>query len=120
MPAAKNRRSVDEDPLAKAIAPPPDETPAQREERLVAEKEAKQRSDAIDEELRRSSLDKKNQKPVKVLLLGLSFASKNTSGMLLTYFTRSKRIRYLSFSLPPIACLNCSAGKSTTLKSMSL
>lgn len=53
------------------MAPPPDETPAQRAERLRAEAEAKRISDMIDEELNRQRLaEKKGPKPVKILLLG--------------------------------------------------
>lgn len=61
----------DEDPLAKALAPPPDETPKQRETRLAEEAEAQRRSDAIDEELNRQKvLDKKAPKCIRILLLG--------------------------------------------------
>jgi hypothetical protein len=64
-------RTADEDPLTRAIAPPPDETPEEREVRLQAESEAKKVSDAIDEELNRQRIaEKKAAKPVKVLLLG--------------------------------------------------
>ena len=40
------------DPLAAALQPPPDETPAQREERVKAEEEAKRRSETIDRMIR--------------------------------------------------------------------
>ncbi|KAK7045704.1 hypothetical protein VNI00_007537 [Paramarasmius palmivorus] len=76
MPVPKARRSVsDDDPLTRAMAPPPNETPAQREERLQREKEAKERSDAIDNEINQQRMaDKKEQAPVKVLLLAMAQA----------------------------------------------
>lgn len=65
------RRSSDNDPLADALAPPSNETPAEREARLVAEKEAKEISDTIDEELDRQRIaEKKAPKSLKILLLG--------------------------------------------------
>lgn len=61
----------DDDPLAHVTAPPPDETPAEREARMRAEAEAKQVSDIIDEELDRQRLaEKRAPKALKVLLLG--------------------------------------------------
>lgn len=62
-----------DDPLALAIAPPPNETPEEREARLAGEREAKRISDDIDQSLRdeRTAL-KRKKKPVKVLLLGRS------------------------------------------------
>ena len=44
---------VDIDPLTQALAPPPGETPIEREARLLREREAKKRSDLIDQELNR-------------------------------------------------------------------
>lgn len=52
------------------MAPPEDESPADRETRLTAERQAKARSDAIDEELKRAQ--RKGPKPVKIMLLGAS------------------------------------------------
>lgn len=62
---------TDEDPLTLAIAPPPDETPEQRQAREAEEAEAKRISDGIDDQIRleREQL-KKTKKPVKLLLLG--------------------------------------------------
>ncbi|THV06695.1 guanine nucleotide binding protein, alpha subunit [Dendrothele bispora CBS 962.96] len=72
--------SSDDDPLARAIAPPPDESPDQRAARLQAEKEAKLRSDAIDAEINRQrQAEKKEQRPIKVLLLGQSESGKSTT-----------------------------------------
>lgn len=63
-------QSDDDDPLTKAMAPPPNETETQRAVRLAAEKEAQRRSDAIDEELNRQRINDKKTNCVKVLLLG--------------------------------------------------
>jgi len=63
-------RGQDDDPLTKAMAPPSDETEAEREVRLAAEREAQRRSDAIDEELNRQRINEKKTKCVRVLLLG--------------------------------------------------
>jgi guanine nucleotide-binding protein subunit alpha len=60
----------DEDPLSKALAPPPDETEVEREARLAAEGEAQRRSDMIDQELSRQRVVEKKTKCVRVLLLG--------------------------------------------------
>uniref|UniRef100_A0A0W0FWU8 Guanine nucleotide-binding protein alpha-4 subunit n=1 Tax=Moniliophthora roreri TaxID=221103 RepID=A0A0W0FWU8_MONRR len=81
MPVAKSRRSIsDDDPLTRAMAPPPDETPEQREQRLQREKEARERSEAIDNEINQQRLaEKREQAPVKVLLLGQSESGKTTT-----------------------------------------
>lgn len=69
--APKRRATSVDDPLTRAIAPPPNETSAERELRMAAEQEAKRVSDAIDEELNRQRIaDKRNPKPIKILLLG--------------------------------------------------
>jgi hypothetical protein len=66
-------RSFEEDPLALAIAPPPNETPAEKEARELAEQRARKVSDEIDSSLRAEKAAlKKKKKPVKVLLLGQS------------------------------------------------
>jgi hypothetical protein len=64
------RGGEDDDPLTKAMAPPPHETEAERLERLAAEKEAQKRSDAIDEEINQQRMAEKKVKCVRVLLLG--------------------------------------------------
>ncbi|KAH0834857.1 hypothetical protein J3R83DRAFT_10481 [Lanmaoa asiatica] len=77
--APKRLKVSDDDPLTRAIAPPPNETAAERELREAAEQEAKRVSDTIDEELNRQRIaDKKNPKPVKILLLGTSPSSVHT------------------------------------------
>lgn len=64
---------IEHDPLAAAIAPPPNETPAARTVRLRAEAEARRVSDEIDEELKAERAARRRQRPcVKVLLLGQS------------------------------------------------
>ncbi|KAF8643529.1 hypothetical protein AX16_008985 [Volvariella volvacea WC 439] len=69
----------DDDPLSRAIAPPDNESPEEREARLLAEKEAKMISDGIDAELERQrNAEKKGSKPLKVLLLGQSESGKST------------------------------------------
>jgi len=63
----------DYDPLAAAIAPPPDETPDARAARLRTEAEARRVSDEIDEQLKQERASRRRQRPcVKVLLLGQS------------------------------------------------
>ncbi|RDB24779.1 Guanine nucleotide-binding protein alpha-4 subunit [Hypsizygus marmoreus] len=69
----------DDDPLTRAMAPPPNETEAERTARLAAEREAQLRSDAIDEELNRQRANEKKTKCVRVLLLGQSESGKSTT-----------------------------------------
>ena len=62
-----------EDPLTRALAPPPDETDEQRVRRLKAEEAARMVSDRIDDEIREEKAAlKKKKSPIKVLLLGQS------------------------------------------------
>lgn len=71
---------LEHDPLAAAIAPPPNETPAARSVRLRAEAEARRVSDEIDEELKAERAARRRQRPfVKVLLLGQSESGKSTT-----------------------------------------
>ncbi|KAJ2916329.1 hypothetical protein MD484_g4102, partial [Candolleomyces efflorescens] len=93
-------RREDDDPLDKAMAPPPNETPEEREKRLADEAEAQRRSDAIDEELNRQRLAEKRESHIRILLL--------------------ERIRYcLNFFIHANEAY-CSSGKSTTLKNFQL
>lgn len=69
---ARTETVVDDDPLTLALAPPPNETEAQREARLKAETEARRVSDRIDEQLKAERAALRRKKPVKVLLLGQS------------------------------------------------
>lgn len=68
-----------EDPLTAALAPPPNETPAEREIRERTECEAKRVSDEIDAQLRRERENEKKRKPVKLLLLGQSESGKTAT-----------------------------------------
>jgi len=63
-----------DDPLTAALlgSIPRDETPAQRQQRLALEAEARRISDEIDERLRQERIDRGRKKVVKVLLLGRS------------------------------------------------
>ncbi|KAI9510790.1 guanine nucleotide binding protein, alpha subunit [Russula earlei] len=68
------------DPFEAVLRPPPDETPIQRDARILAEQNAKRISDAIDEQLRAERADlKKNRPDVRVLLLGQSESGKSTT-----------------------------------------
>ena len=68
-----SRSHADEDPLSRVLAPPPNETLADRDARLHAEAEAKRISDAIDEEIQQQQkAEKKTARPIKILLLGAS------------------------------------------------
>jgi guanine nucleotide-binding protein subunit alpha len=69
-----------DDPLTRALQPSPDESAAEREERIRAEKEAKRLSDEIDEELKKErKRERGKEKPVRVLLLGQSESGKSTT-----------------------------------------
>lgn len=68
------------DPFEAALRPPPGETPAQRDARILAEQRAKQVSDAIDERLRIERAELKKSSPdVRILLLGQSESGKSTT-----------------------------------------
>ena len=76
----QNRRHSTVDPFDAILRPPSDETPAQREMRILAEQQAKQVSDAIDEQLRVERAELKRNRPdVKILLLGQSESGKSTT-----------------------------------------
>ncbi len=93
-----------EDPLTRALAPPPDETPEQREVRLNKEAEAQRVSDLIDESLRAERTAWKKRKVMKVLLLGQSESGELRCVLFLQ--VRRSCTRVLLFT-----------GKTTTLKS---
>ncbi|KAJ4480909.1 guanine nucleotide binding protein, alpha subunit [Lentinula aciculospora] len=81
----------DVDPLTLAIAPPPNETPAQRAERESAEAEALRISNEIDEQIRKErENERKKKRPVKLLLLGQSESGKTATlkNFQLTYAKR--------------------------------
>jgi guanine nucleotide-binding protein subunit alpha len=86
------------DPLALAIAPPPDETPAEREVREAAEAEAKRVSDEIDKEIiRERDRERKKRKPLKLLLLGQPHVVRSLSQYIeCPHFYRPEREREVS------------------------
>ena len=91
-----------DDPLTRALAPPPDETPEQRAERESREHEARIISNKIDEEIKKDRIALKKQKNViRVLLLGQSESGKSRS--LLAYCIILTLVYY--------------PGKSTTFRS---
>ncbi len=59
------------DPLARALAPPADETPDHRAVREAKETEARRVSERIDEQIRlEKQANSRKKDPVKVLMLG--------------------------------------------------
>lgn len=67
------RASNDEDdPLAAALRPPPDESPEARAIRLSREEDAARISQAIDDAIRVERQTNKKNRVVRVLLLGQS------------------------------------------------
>ena len=86
------------DPLLRALAPPMDETPAQRAVREAEEEKARLVSERIDEEIRRGRMSERGKTPVKVVLLGpeRSGASASASTRLCVAFS------FLVFSSPLI------------------
>ncbi|KAI1785370.1 G-alpha-domain-containing protein [Ganoderma leucocontextum] len=68
------------DPLAAAIQPPRDETPAERWAREQAEAHARRVSEQIDDHIKAEKMAmKKRRPPIKVLLLGQSESGKSTT-----------------------------------------
>lgn len=79
-PARTMSSASDIDPLSIAWAPPPDESPEARAERLSQEAAAQKVSDAIDESLRQEKASlKKKTKPIKILLLGQAESGESCS-----------------------------------------
>ncbi|KAJ7735552.1 guanine nucleotide binding protein, alpha subunit [Mycena maculata] len=75
-----SRDDSDPDPITAAIAPPHDESPHERQIRLLNEQTAKEVSDGIDEQISRERQQAKREpKPVKILLLGQSESGKSTT-----------------------------------------
>ncbi|KNZ71357.1 Guanine nucleotide-binding protein alpha-4 subunit [Termitomyces sp. J132] len=99
-------RGHDEDPLTKAMAPPPDESEAERQVRLAAEKEAQKRSDAIDEELNRQRINEKKTKCIRILLLGQSESGKSTTLKNFQLFHSNKAFRTERASWRAVVQLN--------------
>lgn len=61
-----------DDPLTRALAPPPDETPEERTIRVRKEIEAQRISDQIDDALKQEKAALKKKRVMKMLLLGQS------------------------------------------------
>ncbi|KAG6811835.1 hypothetical protein H0H92_005632 [Tricholoma furcatifolium] len=67
----RSTTTLDVDPLAKVLEPPPNETSVEREARLAAEAKAKRVSEEIDDDLEKEKVaESKKAKPLKMLLLG--------------------------------------------------
>ena len=80
------------DPFEAVLRPPLEETPAQRDVRIRAERNAKRVSDAIDEQLRTERADlKRKRADVKILLLGQSESGKSTTLKRMSFFPRLSR-----------------------------
>lgn len=79
VPLVPNRRRSMSDPFWAVLQPPPNESPADRDRRLVAEFEAKRVSDGIDEMLRQERKEKRMKQEIKILLLGQSESGKSTT-----------------------------------------
>lgn len=73
-----------DDPLTRALAPPPGETPEERDVRLSAEAEARRVSDQIDEALNRERVALKKKKVMKMLLLGQSESGMYTTNPIIS------------------------------------
>lgn len=73
MPAKAN------DPFSELLAPPANETPAERQMREEIERAAKLRSDEIDEELKKERANLRSKRVMKLLLLGQSESGKSTT-----------------------------------------
>ncbi|KAG6897722.1 hypothetical protein C0992_011932 [Termitomyces sp. T32_za158] len=86
-------RGQDDDPLTRAMAPPPNESEIERQARLAAEREAQKRSDAIDEELDRQRINEKKTKCIRILLLGQSESGKSTTLKNFQLFHSNKAFR---------------------------
>ncbi|EMD34541.1 heterotrimeric G-protein alpha subunit [Gelatoporia subvermispora B] len=78
MPFIKN--FADEDPLTRAMAPPPDESQEERNTRLRREADAQRISDEIDERIGQDRAAwRRNKSLFKLLLLGQSESGKSTT-----------------------------------------
>ncbi|KAJ7657184.1 guanine nucleotide binding protein, alpha subunit [Mycena polygramma] len=82
-------RSLDIDPISAALAPPENESPQERQSRVMkegGEGAAKQVSDNIDNQLHRERQQMREQsKPVKILLLGANAFLMNYAALITEY-----------------------------------
>ena len=83
----------DDDPLAAALRPPPDESPDMRALRLAREEDARRVSRAIDDAIRAERQLNKKRRIVRVLLLGQSESGASLPLLFLP-----------AFALPPLPC----------------
>ena len=86
-----------DDPLTIALngLVAPNETPAERAQRIALEQEARKISDEIDERLRLEHIESRNKEIVKILLLGSShllIADGSSRWSPLTNLCRAKRV----------------------------
>ncbi|QRW15204.1 G-protein alpha subunit [Ceratobasidium sp. AG-Ba] len=74
-------RSLSDDPFAIMMRPPPDETPQAKQARLEQEAQAKERSERIDEQIKRDREAMQQAQPYqrKLLLLGQAESGKTTT-----------------------------------------
>jgi len=107
----------DDDPLTRAIAPPPNESPAEREIRLAAETAALKRSQAIDEELNKQRINDKKTRCVRVLLLGMSSRPRPPLSLQLSSLQGQSESGMSTLWRNLCDVLTLVQGKSTTLKS---
>ena len=76
-----------DDPLARALAPPPGETPQERAARLQEEEDAKRVNDEIDERIKQDRVAwRKHKSMFKLLLLGQSESGACPSPLLFDVF----------------------------------
>lgn len=101
------------DPLARALLPPEDESPYERDSRLQREEAARRVSDQIDQQIRQEKAELKQQKNIrKVLLLG-----QVRSWQICLKFTHNGPST-LTFTVHAlfVSSVQSESGKSTTLK----
>ncbi|CCA73216.1 probable G protein alpha chain [Serendipita indica DSM 11827] len=97
-----------EDPLTRALNGliPPNESPAEREQRLALEANARMISDAIDEKLKIERQERRNKKIVKILLLGQSESGKSTTLKVLQLYYAPQSLRQEAFAWRTVIHLN--------------
>ena len=75
-----------DDPLTRALAPPPDESLEERTARVKKEIEAQRVSDQIDEAIKQERHAMRKRKTMKMLLLGQSESGTSPIGLLVAVF----------------------------------
>ncbi|KAG8747642.1 hypothetical protein FRC10_000185 [Ceratobasidium sp. 414] len=81
MPRHLRNRSLSDDPFSVVTSPPRDESPSTRQQRLQEEQRAKDRSDQIDEQIKREREALQQAQPFqrRLLLLGQAESGKTTT-----------------------------------------